>query len=262
MILDKILEEKKKQLEKAKEKIPLKSLIDKIKSRKIKQRNFKSAVSMPNRINLIAEIKKASPSKGILVKKFDPVKLGRIYQKAGAVALSILTEENFFQGKLSFVEKVKNKVNIPILRKDFIFDKYQIYESKAAGADAVLLIARILSGQKLMNLAGLCQKLGLDYMVEVHSASDVKKALKSKAEIIGINNRDLCSFKVDLMTTKKLRALLPGNKIIISESGIKDYKDIIFLKNLGINAVLVGETLLKSNNIFKKAKELIYGHQN
>ncbi len=262
MILDKILKEKKKEVALSKKKIPLKALIDKINSGKFEKRDFKRAVSKPNQTNLIAEIKKASPSKGILVKKFDPVKLGQIYQKAGAAALSILTEEIFFQGKLSFIEKVKSKVNIPILRKDFIFDQYHIYESKAAGADAVLLIARILNEQKLIDLAGLCQKLGLDYIVEVHSASDVKKALKINAEIIGINNRDLRSFKVDLKTTKKLRLLLPDNKIIISESGIKDYKDIIFLKNLGINTVLVGEALLKNNDIFKKTKELIYGRSN
>ncbi len=261
MILAKIIQEKRKGIAQSKQNISLPALIDRINSQSFNKRNFKEAISKPNQINLIAEIKKASPGKGIFIKEFNPVKIAEIYQKAGASALSVITEEKFFQGKLSFIKEVKERVTIPVLRKDFIFDEYQIYESKASSADCILLIASILTEEQLLKLTDLSRKLDLEYIIEVHSAPDVEKALKMDVEIIGINNRDLESFKIDLNTTQKLKDLIPRDKIVVSESGIKAYQDIVFIKSLGINSVLVGEALLQSNNILSKTKELIYGHQ-
>lgn len=261
MFLEKILKEKRKALKLSKERTPLTSLISKIKSVSPKtKQNFKAAISKPNQMNLIAEIKKASPSKGVLVREFNPIEIAEIYQKAKANALSILTEEKFFQGKLSFIEEVKKKVNLPILRKDFIFDEYQIYETKANLADCVLLIANILETKELLKLANLSQELDLEYLIEVHTPEDLEKALKINAEIIGINNRDLNSFQVDLNITPRLKKLIPPDKIVISESGIRNNQDVMRLKKIGINAVLVGEALLISNNILSKTKELIHGH--
>lgn len=261
MILNQILEEKRREVALSKQKVPLAFLQDRINGQQTNLRNFKAAISKPTRLNLIAEIKKASPSKGVLIKKFDPVKIAQIYQEAGASALSVLTEEKFFKGKLSFIEEIKKKVDLPVLRKDFILDEYQLYESKAAGADCILLIARIINEDELHTLTDLSKQLGLEYIIEVHSPKDVEKTLKVNAEIIGINNRDLESLAVDLNTTRRLKALIPAGKIIISESGIKSYQDVVDLKKIGINAVLVGEALLQSDNILSKTKELIYGHQ-
>lgn len=260
MFLAKILEEKQKAVKLAKEKIPLSILKETIKFRPKKiSLDFKKAISNPKQTNLIAEIKKASPSHGLLVKDFDQVLLAVTYKKGGAAALSIVTEEKFFKGDLAFIKEVKNKVSLPILRKDFIFDEYQIFESKAALADCILLIAAILDTRELLKLTDIARDLGLQYIVEVHNREEVEKALKTKAEIIGINNRNLDTFEVDLGTTFKLKNLIPPDKIVISESGIKNHNDILNLKNIGINAVLVGEALLVSEDVLLKTKELIHG---
>jgi indole-3-glycerol phosphate synthase len=256
MILTKIIEEKKREVEIAKEKLPL----DKVRKKLMvlpSQRSFKQAISKEHDISLIAEIKKASPSSGVLRRDFDPLKIAQVYRAYGAAALSILTDEKFFNGALSYIDLVKREVYLPILRKDFIIDKYQIYESKLFGADAVLLIADLLSRSELLQFMEICRNLTMDVVVEVHNEEDLNKSLSVDSEIIGINNRNLYDFQVDLGVTSNLIRSIPEGKIIISESGIKTYEDIMFLKSLGVNAVLIGETFMRSDDIGSKVRELM-----
>lgn len=256
MILSRIIEEKRKVVDEAKKSKPQEDLIKEIKSFSVKS-SFKKNISRPHHINLIAEIKKASPSKGILRGDFNPVKIAITYQANGASAISVLTDERFFEGRLDYISKVRGNVSIPILRKDFFIDEYQIYETVASGAEAILLIPEILSMAQISKFYNLATELGLDCLVEVHSEEDIEKALAVGASIIGINNRDLHTFKVDLGVTQRLIRLIPQNKVIVSESGIKSYEDIMFLKSLGINAVLVGEVFMESEDIAAKMRELM-----
>ena len=256
MILTKIIEEKKREIEVAKEKRPLLALQKQL-AVLPSGRNFKAAISREHEINLIAEIKKASPSSGVLRQDFNPVKIAQIYRAYGARAISILTDEKFFSGKLEYLEAVRRDVYLPILRKDFILDKYQLYESKLFGTDAVLLIAEILSRSELFNFLEICKNLKLDAVVEVHGEEDIKKALSVDSQIIGINNRDLHTFKVDLEITSNLIGAVPKDKVIISESGISTYEDVMFLKSLGVNAVLIGETFMRSEDIGSKVMEVM-----
>ena len=256
MILSKIIEEKKRVIDKAQKKISLNELKKKCESLYIKSM-FKKNISRKGHINLIAEIKKASPSKGIIRHDFDPIGIALTYQAAGASAISILTDERFFDGKLEYLKLVKERVTIPILRKDFIIDEYQIYETAANRADAMLLISQILTQAELTRYISLAKDLGMDTLVEVHNEEDIEKALESHALIIGINNRDLRTFNVDITATQRLIHLIPENKITVSESGIKSYEDVMFLKSLEINAVLIGETFMKEKNIGDKVRELI-----
>jgi indole-3-glycerol phosphate synthase len=257
MILSRIIEEKRKVIEEARRLKPQEELIKEIRSLSVKSQ-FKKNISRPNHINLIAEIKKASPSKGILRGDFNPVKIAITYQANGASAISVLTDERFFEGKLEYVKKVRENVSIPILRKDFFIDEYQIYETVASGAEAILLISEILSIAEMMKFYNLATELGLDVLVEVHSEEDIEKAIAINASIIGINNRDLHTFKVDLGVTQRLIRLIPQNKVIVSESGIKCYEDIMFLRSLGVNAVLIGETFMEAPDIGAKIRELIH----
>ena len=256
MILSRIIEEKRKVVDEAKRAKPQGDLVKEIKSFSVKS-SFKKNVSRPHHINLIAEIKKASPSKGILRGDFNPVKIAITYQANGASAISVLTDERFFEGRLDYIPKVRGNVSIPILRKDFFIDEYQIYETVASGAEAILLIPEILSMAEMTRFYNLATELGLDCLVEVHNEEDIEKALAIGASIIGINNRDLHTFKVDLGVTQRLIRLIPQNKVIVSESGIKSYEDIMFLKSLGINAVLVGEALMEADDIAAKMRELM-----
>lgn len=256
MILSRIIEEKRKFIEEAKRLKPQDELLKEIKNLSIKS-SFKKNISRPNHINLIAEIKKASPSRGILRGDFNPVKIAMTYQANGASAISILTDERFFEGKLEHLVKARENVSIPILRKDFFIDEYQIYETVAAGADAILLICDILSIAELTKFYRMATDLGLDSLVEVHSEEDIEKALAIDAVIIGINNRDLHTFKVDLGVTQRLIRMVPQNKIIVSESGIKRYEDIMFLRSLGVSAVLIGETFMEADDIAAKMREVM-----
>ena len=256
MILSKIINEKKKEIERARIIVPddqLKSLTAKIYVKSA----FKRNVSRPHHINLIAELKKASPSRGIIRGDFNPTKIALSCQANGASALSVLTDERFFEGSLKILREVKERVTIPILRKDFIIDEYQIYESIYWGADAILLIANILTAEELARFYKISKKLGMDVLVEVHTEEDVEKALKSGAAIIGINNRDLNTFRVDISTTQRLVRLIPDSKITISESGIKTYEDVMFLKSLGVDAVLIGETFMEADDIPAKIREIM-----
>ena len=220
-------------------------------------RDFKSAISQPGRINLIAEIKFASPSAGTIREKTDPIKIGRIYERAGAAAISLLTDQKFFHGHLENLPGVKQAINLPILRKDFIIDEIQIREALAWGADAILLIVRILSETQLKELLQVCHENGLAALVEVHDRNDLEIALESKAEIIGINNRDLDTFEINLQTTHDLAAQIPEGHIIVGESGIHNPKDIEGLKGSRVNAVLVGSSLMSSEDIESKTREMV-----
>lgn len=256
MIISRIIEEKRHVVEEAKRKKPQEDLVKEIKSLSVKSQ-FKKNISRPHHMNLIAEIKKASPSKGILRGDFNPVKIAMTYQANGASAISILTDERFFEGKLEDLIKVRENVSIPILRKDFFIDEYQIYETVAAGADAILLICDILSIAELTKFYNIANELGLDCLVEVHNEEDIEKALAIDASIIGINNRDLHTFKVDMGVTQRLIRMIPQNKVIVSESGIKRYEDIMFLKSLGVSAVLAGEVFMEAGDIAAKMRELM-----
>jgi len=211
-------------------------------------------------VRLIAEVKKASPSRGVIRKDFNPVAIAGTYTAGGAAAISVLTEEHYFQGSLEYLRDIRNdlgKNRPPLLRKDFIFDSYQVYESLAYGADSLLLIAAILTPEMLVALCALSCELGLSCLVEVHNESDLETALESGAGIIGINNRDLNTFTVDLATTERLRPLIPADRIVISESGIGNRDDIDNLSRLGVDAVLIGEALMAAPDIAAKMKELL-----
>ena len=247
-----ILDEKKNEVARLKKSMPF----NRDKERQ-PLRDFKAAISIPQKISLIAEIKFASPSAGLIRAKVDPISIGRIYQDAGAAAISLLTDKRFFQGDLENLPRLKEAISLPILRKDFIIDAVQVREAFFYGADAVLLIARILSQQQLAEYIDLCRELGMAPLTEVHSRDDLEKAVACGAEIIGINNRDLDSFNVDIQTTFKLVPLVPNNCILVSESGITEKGDIGALQTTGIQAVLVGSALMRSEDPAKKTKEIV-----
>jgi indole-3-glycerol phosphate synthase len=220
-------------------------------------RDFKGAISSPGKICLIAEIKSASPSAGVIRKNVDPCVIGRVYEDAGAAAISLLTDNRFFGGRLEDLPLLKKTVSLPLLRKDFIIDAVQVRESLLYGADAILLIARILSREQLNELLALSRELGLTPLTEVHDFHDLEKAVDCGAEIIGINNRNLDTFKVDHQTTIDLAPRVPENCIIVSESGIAHPADIRCLRRAGIQAVLVGTSIMKSGDMAKMIKELV-----
>ncbi|MBN1905463.1 MAG: indole-3-glycerol phosphate synthase TrpC [Deltaproteobacteria bacterium] len=220
-------------------------------------RDFKKAISTPNMINLISEIKFASPSAGIIRKDGNPAEIGLAYKKAGASAISFLTDKVFFNGDIKNLSVVKDTVTLPILRKDFIIDEIQVREALIYGADAILLIARILTESKLRDLITLCSEHRLAALTEVHDINDLDLALKCGADIIGINNRDLDTFHVDINTTMELVKHVPKECILVSESGIESGDDIRKLKGKGVNAVLVGSALMSSGDPGKKVIELV-----
>ena len=220
-------------------------------------RDFIGAISTPQNISLIAEIKFASPSAGLIRKKADPIPIARNYQDAGAAAISLITDQRFFQGDLKQLPRLKKAISLPILRKDFIIDEIQVREAFFYGADAILLIARILTQQQLAELTFLCRELGMAPLTEIHDRDDLEKAMACGAEIIGINNRDLDSFMVDINTTFELAPLVPDNCIVVSESGIENEGNIMSLKETGIHAVLVGSSLMRSKDLALKTKEIV-----
>lgn len=223
-----------------------------------KPRDFLKAFRK-GKFSLIAEAKKASPSAGVIRQGFNPITLAKTYEECGACAVSVLTDEKYFQGQLGHLKAAKESTTIPILRKDFIIDEAQIYESRIAGADAVLLIVRVLDHSSLVRMLKLTEKLGMQALVEVYNAEEVERALKTGAKIIGINNRDLDSLQVDLQNTPRLLQQFPKLKerIVISESGIKTKQDVETLRKGGADGVLIGETLLRSDNIPARIKELM-----
>ncbi len=254
-ILDKILEQVHFRLNERKKIVSEKEIIDRAFSRK-DINDFKKSISKPG-LNLIAEIKRASPSKGNINLNLNPTILAKQYEKAGASAISVLTEEDFFKGSLNDLKDVRNSCHLPILRKDFIIDKYQIWESRAYGADAILLIVSILPEKTLHHLFSEAKSAELSVLIEVHNETDLEKALKLNPSIIGINNRNLNDFSVSLNTTKKIAELIPTGITVVSESGIRSNEDLQYLKNFGVNGVLIGESLASSAYPEKTIRELL-----
>lgn len=256
-ILTKIVDKKAERLKYARSIIPIHELKSRLRELD-KTRDFKSAIKRDREnIKLIAEIKKASPSKGLIKKDFDHIRIALIYEEKPVSAISVLTEEDFFQGHLSYIKAVKDVTSKPVLRKDFIFDEYQIFESRANNADAILLIAAILDKNQAAEYLHIAKELGLHVLFEIHDEYDMEKALLIDAETIGINNRNLKTLTIDLSTTLRLRKDMPKDKIIVSESGIKNRDDVVLLQNAGIDAMLIGTSLMEAEDIGKKIDELM-----
>jgi indole-3-glycerol phosphate synthase len=262
-ILDQIIADKREEVRQRQSETPLERLQERIADLP-RCRNFYKAVTRPNPrgINVIAEVKKASPSAGVIRPDFDPVAIARIYEKCGADAISVLTDEKYFQGRLEYLDRVKEAVSLPVLRKDFIVDLWQVYESRAAGADAILLIAEALTPGNLMDLMIAAGELGMTVLLEVHEA-DCLLAVRSVIgfpkkgySVLGINNRDLTTMQVDLRTTARLASLLEEPSELVSESGIKTREDVRWLQSIGVRAVLIGQTLCARPDIEEKFKEL------
>jgi indole-3-glycerol phosphate synthase len=212
-------------------------------------RPFRNALLRPGRVSVIAEVKKASPSAGVLRTDFEPVSIARIYAENGAACLSVLTDEPFFQGRLEYLTAIRRTADLPVLRKDFILDRYQLLEARLAGADAILLIAEILPGEQLVTLLGEARALGMDALVELHDAAELPRVLAAGADLVGINNRDLRTFATRLEHTLDLAPGVPANVCLVSESGIRTSGDIERLKAAGVAAVLVGETLMRAPDV-------------
>lgn len=253
--LDQILQYKKEELESLKRKVPLKDV-------QLKARDVKPALDflknfVKDQINIIAEIKKASPSAGIIRKIFSPVDIGHIYKDHGAKALSVLTDEKFFQGSLNHLTQVKQKVGLPCLRKDFTLDEYHIYQARGAGADAILLIAAILDKHQLKDYQQLALELGMKVLCEAHSQKEIDQVMPIHPQLIGINNRDLKTLKTSLDNSLQLAKFLPKDITKISESGLNSHADLVRLMKAGYDGFLIGESLLKEKDIGKKLKELL-----
>ena len=245
-ILDEIVAKTKSKLEEKKQGLSLEELISKIDFKNLKETNFKK--SLQNKAEaIIAEIKKASPSAGIISDNFDPVLKSKEYESFGASALSILTEEDYFLGNIEYLKDVKAITSLPILRKDFIVDEYQIYESKLIGADCILLIASILNDEELKNFSEIAERLKLDYIIEVHDEEELQRVQHFSNAIIGVNNRNLKTFDVDINNSVELKKIFEGENTFIAESGIKSKKDIEYLQQHNINVFLIGESLMKGD---------------
>jgi len=258
MILGRIVADNRQELEVRKHSFPLEE-VKGVALAQLPPLDFASALCGEG-IQLIAEVKKASPSKGVICPDFNPVEIARTYASNGAAAISVLTESRYFQGNLDHLKGISHALGnkrLPLLRKDFIHDPYQVYESRAYCADSLLLIVAILTPEKLKALLELSHELNMSCLVEVHSEAELEIALKSGARIIGINNRDLTTFTVDLTTTECLRPLIPPGRIVVSESGISNRIDIDKLKKWGVDAVLIGESLMSASDIATKMKELL-----
>ena len=254
-MLDRIIAQKKEDVDRRKKAATVTYLQERIARQK--PAADLAAALRGDRVRLIAEVKQASPSRGMLRPNFNPTELARTYAEGGAAAISVLTEANYFKGGIEHLTAIRQMVDLPLLRKDFIFDPYQIYESRAYGADALLLITRILGQGQLGELISLSHNLGLTCLLEVHNEAEVERAALSEAEIIGINNRDLDTLVVDIEVTRRLRPLAPKQKIVVSESGIKSRRDIEKLGKWGVDAVLIGEALVTAGDVRAKMKELL-----
>lgn len=220
-------------------------------------RGFRAALQRGNEVAIIAEVKKASPSAGVIAAEFNPLSIAREYARGGAHCLSVLTDQKYFHGDLAYLRQIREQVELPLLRKDFILDELQVYESVVAGADCILLIVASLKDDQMRKLYDTAKACQLDVLVEVHDLPEMERALELGADMIGINNRNLKTFQVDLATTEALAEEIPNDTVAISESGIKDAADIRRVRAAGINAVLVGETLMRAKNVPEKLRELL-----
>ena len=256
MYLDKIMAWKRQELPKQKRERPVSALRAQA-ALMAKPLDFTAALrrtSGPPR--LIAEIKRASPSKGLLRHDFDPTTLAKSYVNNGASAISVLTDKRFFQGNIEHLMAAKAEVEIPILRKDFIFDPYQVIEARVAGADALLLIVAVLSDHQISTLLEETERLGMTALVEVHNEDEIGRALQTGAKVIGVNNRDLADFSVDLETSARLRPLVPPEIVFVSESGFRSAADVRRVAQMGVDAILVGEAIVKAKDVGAKVREL------
>lgn len=257
MILDKIVEQKRIQLAGEMRQISVEGWKQRLTRPGLhKTIDFFSAIKRKNEISVIAEVKKASPSKGVIKEDFDPLEIAREYNTSSVQAISVLTEKNFFLGNDDYLVKIRQNVPLPLLRKDFIIDLWQVYQSRCIGADAILLIAAILSDDELNKFQIVANILGMQCIVEAHDREEVKRALDSGARIIGINNRNLKTFEVDIKNTERLMNYIPNDKAVVSESGIKGADEVKYLKELGADAVLIGETFMRAGSIKEKISEL------
>ena len=261
MILDEIVRHKKHEISELKNTYPLDKLKDDLQQFE-PLRDFMKALKSTSTadskpINIIAEVKKASPSKGIIRDDFNPVEIAKIYEENGAIAISVLTDKKYFQGDTEYLKQIKETTSIPILNKDFIIDPYQIYQARVFGADAVLLIAAIMKDDELSDYLDLSSQLGLHALVEVHTLKELKRVLSTNAQIIGINNRDLKSFNVNTNKSIQLAKHIPDTKTVVSESGIDNKEIILKLQENGIDAFLIGEALMKEKDYGKKLRELL-----
>jgi len=255
-ILDKIATQKLVRLSLQKERVALERMIEKAKKAP-EPRDFAAALKRNREISLIAEIKKASPSKGLLKESFDPADIARSYENSGASAISVITEEDFFSGSPDFLESARGATTLPILRKDFIFDSYQVYEAKVLGADAILLIVSLLEPEKLSELSAIAEEIGIAALVETHNKKEIEQAIQSGTSIIGINNRDLKTMTVDRKTAVRLANELPAEAVKIVESGIDSSEDMRMFEKIGYDAALVGESIITSKNVEEKIRSLM-----
>jgi indole-3-glycerol phosphate synthase len=260
-ILDEIIRKTRDDLEKRKVEFPLEWLGRSLAYNPFMPKDVHVALKATeeNPYRIIAEVKKASPSKGIIREDFDPMVIAQAYEKGGADALSILTEPHYFQGDKEYLGMVRRYVNIPLLRKDFIVDKYQLVEALVYGADYVLLIAKALSRKELKELLEYTHHLGMEVLVEIHDKKDLIKAIFAGANIIGINHRNLETFEMDMKLSEKLIPLIPNSKIIVAESGINDHETVVALSSVGADAFLVGEHFMRQDDIAAALKQLKYG---
>lgn len=259
MILDKIAAHKRQEVAQAKSRRSLASLRSGVGDIEDQPRGFLRALRATadsGWTSVIAEVKKGSPSKGVIREDFDPLSIAEIYQGNGATCLSVLTDEHFFMGHLSYLGKIREVVNLPLLRKDFICDPYQIYEARVAGADAILLIAAMLDAGQLEEYNALAAELHLDVLLEVHDEAELELALATDCTLIGINNRNLQTFETDLATTERLLPLIPDSHFVVAESGISSREDVLRLQRAGARGFLVGESLMREDDIGTKLREL------
>lgn len=257
-MLDDIVMTKQEEVRLAQARLPLEDLKARV-AGYLAERSFRMALQQPKRLSLIAELKRKSPSKGLLRENFDTVRLSQDMQRAGAAALSVLTDEAYFGGQLDYLRDAKQFTEVPVLRKDFIVDPYQVYEAAFYQADAVLLIVRILEELRLVECMQACDTVGIEPMVEVHSEEDLKIALRCGAHVIGINHRDLRTFKTDPSLSEKLVPKVPSGKVIVAESGIHTPADVKRLQQLGVHALLIGEALMTAPEPGAKIRELFAG---
>lgn len=258
-ILDKILATKADEIAAAKLRTPLDSLRSMVGDAG-STKDFEQQLRVgPGRVRLIAEVKKASPSAGIIRADFDPVAIAKSYAAAGASCISVLTDENYFQGHLDFLRQIREIVDLPLLRKDFIVDPYQVYEARAAGADCVLLIAECLEPSELKDLYELAKELGMASLIELYDPENLAAVLATGCSIVGVNNRDLRNFVTDLDHTIRLRKQVPDSVLLVGESGIRSHADVCRLADANVDAILVGESLMRQSCIESAVKKLLFG---
>lgn len=259
-ILEQIFQDKKIEVRNCKKILPLDEICSKMKANPRKPKDFTLAIKnqiTDKKTAIIAEIKKASPSKGIIRNDFDPVKIAKIYEENGATCISVLTDEKYFMGKSEYLKQVRQTVELPILRKEFIVDPYQIYEAKMLGADCILLIMAMIDLKTALEFEKIANDIGLSVLVEVHDKEELDLALNLKTKLVGINNRNLKTLKVDINTSRELVKFMPEDKIVVCESGISTIDEINLMKQSKINSFLIGESLMRQDNIAKALSDLL-----